>query len=336
MKMINGLQSLLSRFVVVVVTLRKEEKPEVVFYRGRWKKGIVCIGVGDEVQPDRWPVLVLFTGYGVIAKSCGGNTDWAARVTTGDEFLWEWMDIEGKRQLVFVRREEIVPWQERWEKEGWALAGFSLSAVADAPFLEAWVGRTYRHWWTWKYWREGKKAQQVICTLLLKRLKWPVLLLALVLLGGGYPLQTSLQRRVLQQQQELSLWRKKIQLRRDDEGRARRMSGMLTGRGRLAPLFDRIAVAVPRGVTLVRLEANPPQRRVEAGKPLVLKEGCLVVEGYTREPADVALFTEKLGSTGYSWRVTLERGEHRAETAEFAFCIDIVWRTDKDRGYETE
>ena len=114
------------------------------------------------------------------------------------------------------------------------------------------------------------------------------------------------------------------------------MSRMLTGGGRLAPLFDRIAAAVPRGVTLVRLEANPPERRVEAGKPVVLKEGCGMVEGYTREPADVALFTEKLSGAGRSWRVTLERLDRRTEKADFTFRISIVWRADKEQGHGTE
>ncbi|WP_418420953.1 hypothetical protein [Alistipes indistinctus] len=242
----------------------------------------------------------------------------------------------GKRLLVFVRRVEVVSWLEKWEQEGWAMAGISLSAVAGVLDLEAWVEQTYRHWQTWKYWRKGKKEQQVIAALLLKRLKWPVLLAALVLSGIAYPLQTALRRQVLQQEEELSLWQRKIQLRRDDEERAGRMSRMLTGGGRLAPLFDRIAAAVPRGVTLVRLEANPPERRVEAGKPLVLKEGCVMVEGYTREPADVALFTEKLSGAGRSWRVTLERLDRRTEKADFTFRISIVWRADKEQGHGTE
>ena len=88
--------------------------------------------------------------------------------------------------------------------------------------------------------------------------------------------------------------------------------------------------------SLVRLEANPPERRVEAGKPLVLKEGCVMVEGYTREPADVALFTEKLSGAGRSWRVTLERLDRRTEKADFTFRISIVWRADKEQGHGTE
>lgn len=336
MKPSNGLRSLLNRFAVVVVTLKKEADPDVVYYRGYWKRKKVCLERADGIQPGRWPVLVLFTGYGVIAKDCTGKTDWAGRVTAGDEFLWEWKEVGEKRLLVFVRRVEVVSWLEKWEQEGWAMAGISLSAVAGVLDLEAWVEQTYRHWQTWKYWRKGKKEQQVIAALLLKRLKWPVLLAALVLSGIAYPLQTALRRQVLQQEEELSLWQRKIQLRRDDEERAGRMSRMLTGGGRLAPLFDRIAAAVPRGVTLVRLEANPPERRVEAGKPLVLKEGCMMVEGYTREPADVALFTEKLSGAGRSWRVTLERLDRRTEKADFTFRISIVWRADKEQGHGTE
>ena len=38
----------------------------------------------------------------------------------------------------------------------------------------------------------------LIAALLLKRLKWPVLLAALVLSGIAYPLQTALRRQVLQ------------------------------------------------------------------------------------------------------------------------------------------
>lgn len=325
MKPSNGLRSLLNRFAVVVVTLKKETDPEVVFYRGCWKRRRIYLEPVDGIPPGRWPVLVLFTGYGVIVKNCTGKTDWAGRVTIGDEFLWEWKEVGEERLLLFVRREGIMPWLEKREEEGWAVAGVSLSAVAGVPVLEAWVEQTYRHWQAWKYWRKGKKEQQVIAILLLKRLMWPVLLSVLVLSGIGYPLQTALQRQVVQQQEELSLWQRKIQLRRDDEERAGRMSRMLTGGGRLAPLFDRIAAAVPRGVTLIRLEANPPERRVEVGKPLVLKERCVMVEGYTREPADVALFTENLSGAGRSWRVMLDRLDRRAEKADFTFRISIVW-----------
>ena len=91
MKPSNGLRSLLNRFAVVVVTLKKEADPDVVYYRGYWKRKKVCLERADGIQPGRWPVLVLFTGYGVIAKDCTGKTDWAGRVTAGDEFLWEWL-----------------------------------------------------------------------------------------------------------------------------------------------------------------------------------------------------------------------------------------------------
>lgn len=170
MKPSNGLRSLLNRFAVVVVTLKKEADPDVVYYRGYWKRKKVCLERADGIQPGRWPVLVLFTGYGVIAKDCTGKTDWAGRVTAGDEFLWEWKEVGEKRLLVFVRRVEVVSWLEKWEQEGWAMAGISLSAVAGVLDLEAWVEQTYRHWQTWKYWRKGKKEQQVIAALLLKRL----------------------------------------------------------------------------------------------------------------------------------------------------------------------
>ncbi len=336
MKRSNGFLGLLNRFAVVVITLKKEADPDVVFYRGCWKKRRVCLEPVDGIQPERCPVLVLFTGYGVIVKDCTGKIDWAGRVTTGDEFLWEWKDVGEERLLVFLRREGVRPWLEKWEEEGWAVAEVSLSAVVDIPVLEAWIEQTYRHWRTWRYWRKVRKEQQVIATLLLKRLKWPILLSLLLLSGIGYPLQTALRRQVLQQQEELSLWQRKIQLRRDEEERAGRMSRMLTGSGKLAPLFDRIAAAVPRGVTLVRLEANPPERRVETGKPLVVRDGCVMVEGYTREPADVAMFTENLSEAGRSWRVMLEGLDRRVEKADFTFRISIVWRTDKGREYEAE
>lgn len=283
MKPSNGLRSLLNRFAVVVVTLKKEADPDVVYYRGYWKRKKVASSGPTAYNRGDGRYWYCSPGYGVMRRLYG-KTDWAGRVTAGDEFLWEWKEVGEKRLLVFVRRVEVVSWLEKWEQEGWAMAGISLSAVAGVLDLEAWVEQTYRHWQDMKYWRKGKKEQQVIAALLLKRLKWPVLLAALVLSGIAYPLQTALRRQVLQQEEELSLWQRKIQLRRDDEERAGRMSRMLTGGGRLAPLFDRIAAAVPRGVTLVRLEANPPERRVEAGKPLVLKEGCVMVEGYTREP----------------------------------------------------
>ena len=117
MKPSNGLRSLLNRFAVVVVTLKKEADPDVVYYRGYWKRKKVCLERADGIQPGRWPVLVLFTGYGVIAKDCTGKTDWAGRVTAGDEFLWEWKEVGEKRLLVFVRRVEVVSWLEKWEQE---------------------------------------------------------------------------------------------------------------------------------------------------------------------------------------------------------------------------
>ena len=38
MKPSNGLRSLLNRFAVVVVTLKKEADPDVVYYRWYWKR----------------------------------------------------------------------------------------------------------------------------------------------------------------------------------------------------------------------------------------------------------------------------------------------------------
>lgn len=336
MKLINGFWGLLNHFTVVVVTLKKEADPDILFYEGYWKKKKMCLEAVDTMQSGKWPILILFTGYGVIIKNCDSEIDWAGRVTTGDEFLWEWKTMGEERSLVFVRRDVVIPWLEKWEKEGWAMAGVSLSVEVSIQILEVWIEKVYRHWQTWKYWRKDRKEQQVLATLLLKRLKWPILLLALFLSAIGYPLQTALQRQVLQQQEELSLWQQKMQLYRDDEERIGRISRMLIGNGRLAPLFDRIAAAVPLGVTLVRLDANPLERRVEAGKPLVVKERCVVVEGYTRKPEEVVLFTESLSEIDRSWRVMLEGLDRRKDKKDFTFRISIVWQTDKERNYEAK
>ena len=336
MKTGNGIQFLLNRFTVAVVSLTKETGPDIVFYRGCWEKGTVCLEPVEESQRGQHPVMVMFTGYGVVEKACAGKIDWAERVTAGDEFFWEWKDAGEERQLVFVRRDVVVPWLEKREEEGWAVVAVSLSSVVEETVLKTWISQTYRQWQTWKYWRKVRKEQQVIATFLLKRLKWPVLLFILLLSGSGYYLQTVLQREVLQQQEELLLWQRKIQLHRHDKERRERMSRMLGGNGKLAPLFDRIAAAVPRRVTLTRLEANPPERRVEAGKPLVLKKGYLLVEGYTPDSAEVALFTENLSEAGYSWQVMLESLDYQAEKTEFAFRISIVWQTDKKQKNEAE
>lgn len=328
------LKRILNRFVLLVIDLQKDGAAKEIFFRGTWKKGTICLeetgGTGPEGCPDekwkQWPVLVLFTGYGVVSKTYERKTELIVRIIQGEEFLWEKMDTEKdeEQRIVFVRQEVVGPLLKNIEDQGTVVTEVSLSEDAGRDFLERWVVRIYNRWHTREYWGKKERSDQVLAHIVEKRMRLPILVIILILLGINYPLLSDLQERVVRQQSELVVRQQKVAAYRAGSEKTQKMVRAFSARKKLSPFLDRIAALVPAGITLELLSVNPSERRIEPGKPLPLKEDYVMVEGYTRQTAEVAQFTGRLAEEEPLWRVMLIRLDRREETGDFVFQIGIV------------
>lgn len=328
--MTNLLKRILNRFTLIVIEFRKDQGPKESVCRGKWtEKGLKLEKAYDstEWQNDERlkeePVLLVFTGYGVLRKEFREKTDLFERITQGEDFLWREEQQNGKDELVFVRREIVQPVLDHLEKQEIMLADISLAVGTDPVFLSKGIAQKYNIWHTRAYWLQNDKTNQVLAGLLTRRLKLPVLLLIFVLLASNHLLQRSLQERYFRQQTELSGWRRQKELQQAGNEKIQKMMQAFSGRKKLSPLVDRLAAVVPEGVTLDFLEINPPVKPAETGKALLLKENYVLIGGHTRQSADVAAFTERLGKTDPSWRVVLSHLDRRLESADFEFRIEI-------------
>lgn len=323
------LKKILNRFTLIVYEFQKDRDPKEEMFLGRWSKnGMELENVGETERQmsgrlKRWPVFVVFTGYGVIRKEYTEKTELIEKVTQEKDFFWEKDGEEDTGGLVFVRLEMVQPLLEKLEKQEVALVAVSLSINVHPAFFRRWIEQNYRVWNTQTKWFKKGNTDQIFAVLLTRRLQFPVLVMVFVLLAGNYSLHCSFQEQYSQQQAKLADWQRQEEVRRAGNDKTQKIVQAFLSRKKLSLILDRIAGLVPAGITLDLLMVNPPVKPVALGETLQLRENCVIVEGHTGQPDDVAAFTEKLSEVEPLWQVMLIRLERRPDTADFVFRIEV-------------
>lgn len=331
----NILKNLLNCVVVLMLQLRREEEPGLHLLCVRFRKGKLC--------PERWltdisyrqaetymqkyPVLLLVTGYGVIVRNCGEDLPFEHRIRSDREFLWNvLMPAGGTKQFVFVRRGQVDVLLRQLEKG--RITPLKLNILPgdgdrEPALLEA--KRFYDENLKIKKTFASGAENDRLAGWLAGKLKLPALLLLLCLLGINYPLRLLLQRRYSLQQAEYACVRQKISEKHQRLEKTRlifREFGEEPAE-RLSVLADHIASLLPETVVLESLVLNPLKQKVEELKPLPLQRHCIRLEGCTSVPGEVTVFTARLSERNPGWQIKLITLTIQKDTGDFYFKIDI-------------
>lgn len=332
--MMRIMTKILNRAAVLVVCLRKEQEPVLDFLVGspegkragaaRWREG---------VSPDEFcreakntPTVVLVTGYGVIAKAYADGSELAAKVTKSGEFVWACeLQADGTRRLAFVRRGQLDGLFRLLDEKRIPVAEVRMDAeAANAAMKET------AAWQALRLYGETLSLKRVLCGDRLAaaaagRLRLPLLLALLLLLGVNYPVSLSLQEKYNRQQNEFLRLERTVADQRVWSEKAERLFQEFgnSGAEELCPLADRIASLVPEAVVMEVLAVNPLKTQPEELKPLQLQQKYILLEGHTPEIGEVTVFTRRLSDCAPAWKVRLISLDREKQSGEFVFKIGI-------------
>ena len=331
----NILKNILNRVVVLILQLRRGEEPGLHLLCVRYRKG--------ELYPEQWlpdvlygqaetymrkyPVLLLVTGYGVIARDHGEDLPFEHRIRSDREFLWNVLASAGEtRQFVFVRKEQVDLLIKQLEKGQINFLGLDIlpgEGEQELAFLRA--KRFYEeHLKMKKLFAPGTENDR-LAGWLAGKLKLPALLLLLCVLGVDYPLRSLLRRKHSVQQTEYVRMQQKVAEQHLRSEKARlifREFGEEPAQC-LSVLADHIASLLPEGMILENLELNPLKKQVEELKPLFLQQHYVRLEGYTAVPGEITVFTTRLSERNPDWQIRLITLATRKDSADFHFKIGI-------------
>lgn len=331
----NILTNILNRVVIVMLQLRRGEGPGLHLLCVRYRKGklwleqwLTDVPYGQaETYMQRYPVILLVTGYGVIVRNCGEDLSFEHRIRSDREFLWNILMPAGEaKQFVFVRNGQVSPLLKQLEKGGIIPLRLDIlpgEGDRKLAFLRA-----------KQFYDENLKMKKLfvpgtesdrLAGLLAGKLKLPALLLLLCVLGINYPLRSLLQRRYSLQQAEYARVRQKVSEQHLHSEKTRlifREFGEDPAE-RLSVLADRIASLLPETVVLESLVLNPLKKRVEELKPLPLQRHYIRLEGYTSVPGEITVLTARLSERNPDWQIKLITLTTRKDSEDFHFEIGI-------------
>lgn len=258
--------------------------------------------------------VVAVTGYGVMEKAADA-TGTVARVLSDPATF-----IAGVQQgrVRFVRRERMQPVLRELAEKGIypqrICPGATVSEAARAFFGGLRWGALLR----------PEPASSAVLSALVRRLALPVLGLLFGTLAGNAAWAPRLERRRELLRQELSLREQTVSATASAGARQRELLEAFMvrpGPGR-ALLCDRIAAAVPAQVVLTTLEVEPLTKRFEAGKPLLRREGTIVVAGTAPSADGVSELARRLAAAGCFAAVRLVSMERQRDGGLLTFRIE--------------
>lgn len=342
----GGIERIIRRLTVLVVRLQKDEEAEICRVEVTRKKKTITIegeerftleGMGEKKMNS--PVLLIFTGYGIIRKVYEQEEmGEAERIMQNDDFVWEQRQGgEGERVIAFTRKERVEAVLEKLRQGKARVIEMHIGEVtienefpsgktehAGETALRL-AGCFYRKGIGWKELGEAGERGNMLSALVAAKLRLPLLGCLLGLLLVNYLWNGAVRDKYAVQEAELALLKKDVSSR---EKLSREMQQVVTefkanAHVRYALILDRIASRVPIEVVLRTLILNPLLKSPEDRKPLLVREGQIEVTGETPEPEKVTLFTARLTACDFTQEVKLISLDRNRDTGKFDFKILI-------------
>lgn len=341
------LDSILNRVIILVIRLEKDGEPKISMSSiDRKGKELIVEEFDDRVELEKIgtrnikdPVLLMITGHGIIRKVYRGDEmNERERITNNDEFLWDCLVKEnGDNVIAFTRKDRVSFYLEKLEQNQVPVIDIHVGNVVieDSVTFEQEMDtrktsilladQFYKNGIKWKELARAGKRGNILSSLMIKRIKLPLLLCLLGLLLVNYLWNSSVREKYVRQQAELTLLEKNVsnreKLSREMEQVIREFKGK--GKNSFTPVLDKIASLVPEEVILETLTLNPLVKTLEDNKPLITREGFIELAGITSNPEKVTAFTSKLTGCDFTRQVKLISLDKNRESGVFNFKIRV-------------
>ncbi len=292
--------------------------------------GVECGDDGEEIADladarkklAACPVVVVVSGYGVITRQVDTSADIVAKVTAADgDFRW----TRHGNDISFMREEQLKPLTDALAEINAKVAEVQCAAAIDMQVVKDAVDRYYAEQVNFKTLLKPSAAGSAMAQYAASRLKLPVLGLILLALM----INTMVSPGVRAEYETANV---KLQALRRTIGQAddvtRRQQELIREYDRTLPmrisfLCDRLAAAVPEGITLRSLAVQPPLRSIENGKKTTFAQDVVEITGEASGAGDVSDYIARLNGLGIATQVRLASMEQDGESGLFGFKIEI-------------
>lgn len=285
-----------------------------------WRSG--ALAPAERSAAKNAMAVVVVCGHGVVTKPDDSSV--AARVGADPETF---LRSAVGRSVSFVRRDRLQPLTEELSGEGIVpVRIFCTDSAADFGVAANEYARQLYAELTWKALLRPSADGSAALQPLIRRCALPVLGLFLLLLAANAVLSPRLAARQQALQAELTI-RERSQTESASADR-RRQSLLAEFAPRYAVrrsvLCDRIAEAAPDRITLTALSVEPLAKRFEAEKPLLRREGTVVIGGTAPAAADVSAFVQRLSALRCCRDVRLANVERERDSNRLTFRIETA------------
>lgn len=271
------------------------------------------------------PVVVILSGYGVIRKSRVEDEAIVNRVVGDSEnFLYTALSTS---MIRFVRLSQVSAVIDDLEQIGAKVIEYRcLDAISERPFD---VGERATGLFARKIeWKELLKPSlkgSVLCMLICRRLKFPLLFSILLVLLINFLVDRSIRNEYATNGEELARLSSRLGHRSEDRASVDRLHEQYDKRlpYLYAMISDRIAGVVPQEVCLSQLAIQPLKKPLQVDQKPELNERLCMVVGQAVRVDGISLFLDALGEEKLMGRLKLRSIVQNTDTEMFHFVVEI-------------
>lgn len=264
-----------------------------------------------------YPLYLTICGYGIVSKSDDAqNAQLIRRVTEQNADFISNRTTDG--DFCFVRKEQLETIYSLFTSHEMTIFDVIVCGTEDRNSILREV---------WALWLQQSKLKsiiksnikaEVIAALIVRRIKFPVLIALLVLLGANYVINGNIRDKYIANHTALTALDAQ-------ESRQEHTIDFASNplRHRFAMLSDRVAMCVPRNIMLKSFCVQPLSKKIEIGEQLTVKSSTAEIIGICIKADEVSEFVAALKRIDILSGVHLASLERDGKTNQITFKIEL-------------
>ncbi len=285
-----SLKHILPYFNLVVADYITGEDYHPTCYRCHFRKGRIEVLPTTEEgskhsRQKPYPTLLYVCGYGVLTKQ---KEQIDKIITDKNKFLFS-QQPDGS--ISFVKRSQVDSLSEKFHTP---LLGLGC---AKNPSAAIELGKKeYEDTLRFRKLFRLDKTGDLLAALIYERMKWPVLIIALILVAINFIVRGPLEKKYNENHALLVVMQKEKGRKKDlSEQQKELLQEFSSGiHARFASLADKVAQCVPEHILLHELSIQPLSQPLEEREALRIEPFTLLVRGDSPQTSDISRFVSNL------------------------------------------
>lgn len=311
-------------------SIEHKEMTNVRFSRGKAIVGQWKYFEFEEIS--KWkksPVLMIFTGDGIISKAYDKEDVANKRIMKDSNFIWNIETTGGKEQILsFMRRDNLSEFLQMCKQQHLILIDNWIYGSNVEYDIQIRLENLYLEHFKSSMLSQSSDFKDTLANALFQKLFFPVLLSFFFLLLGNYFLNSYYAKQYQHKQSIIQLNERKNRANSQEE---LKKNQLLAGYNQIpnksfALLADRIASYIPSNLYLTSMNIFPPRknRKNRELKTLPMDYHIIQLKGMVETPGSVTLLSQLLESDKLFEKVKVVQLGRLKKTNIFEFELEII------------